>query len=53
MEKKGKKFNPKDWQGRSKQQVESNYKVMAYGCVVLLAVLIIGGLINVLTNVLG
>lgn len=40
-------------QGRSPQQMESNYKVMAYGCITFLVALIIVGLINVITNVLG
>jgi len=40
-------------QGRSPQQMESNYKVMAYGCITLLVALIIGGIINAITNVLG
>ena len=40
-------------QGRSPQQMESNYKVMFYGCVLLLAALVIGGLISTITNVLG
>jgi hypothetical protein len=40
-------------QGRSPQQMESNYKVMAYGCITLLVVIIIGGIINAITNVLG
>lgn len=52
METKFKKWKPKQWQGRSQKQVESNYKVMAYGCAVMLAALIIGGLINTIFNVL-
>ena len=40
-------------QGRSPEQMESNYKVMAYGCITFLVVLIVVGLINVITNVLG
>ena len=40
-------------QGRSPEQMESNYKVMAYGCITLLVVIIIGGIINAITNVLG
>jgi hypothetical protein len=40
-------------QGRSPQQMESNYKVMAYGCITLLVAIIIGGIINAITNVLG
>lgn len=40
-------------QGRSPQQMESNYKVMAYGCITFLVALIVVGLINVITNVLG
>ena len=40
-------------QGRSPKQMESNYKVMAYGCITFLVALIVVGLINVITNVLG
>ena len=40
-------------QGRSPEQMESNYKVMAYGCITFLVALIVVGLINVITNVLG
>ena len=38
-------------QGRSPKQTESNYKVMAYGCITFLVALIIGGLINVITKI--
>ena len=40
-------------QGRSPEQMESNYKVMAYGGITFLVALIVVGLINVITNVLG
>ena len=54
MEKKDKKVRQyRSNQGRSPKQMESNYKVMAYGCITFLVALIIGGLINAITNVLG
>ena len=40
-------------QGRSPEKLESNYKVMAYGCLTFLVTLIVVGLINAITNVLG
>jgi len=40
-------------QGRSDKQMESNYKVMFYGCVLLLGALVIGSLVNAIINVLG
>lgn len=40
-------------QGRSDKQYESNMKVMTYGCVLFLALLVIVGLVNTISNVLG
>ena len=40
-------------QGRSPEKMESNYKAMAYGCITFLVALIVVGLINAITNVLG
>jgi hypothetical protein len=50
---KGKYRQYRSNQGRSPKQMESNYKVMAYGCITFLVALIVVGLINVITNVLG
>lgn len=49
---KGKYRQYRSNQGRSPEKMESNYKVMFYGCVLLLGALIIGGLINAIYNVL-
>jgi hypothetical protein len=45
-----KKWNPKNWQGRTKQQVESNYKVMGYGFIIIIGVAIGYGLISLFNN---
>ena len=47
------KFNPANWQGRSKKQVESNYKVMGYGLAIILFIGIVGTLISFISGVLG
>lgn len=49
---KNEKFNSNDWQGRSKQKVESNYKVMGYGLAIILFIGIIGTLISFISGVL-
>jgi hypothetical protein len=45
-----KKWNPKNWQGRTKQQVESNYKVMGYGFIIIIGVVIGYGLMSLFIN---
>lgn len=50
---KNKKWKPKQWQGRSQRQVESNYKVMGYGCAFVLVLFVVLGLLNVINGVLG
>lgn len=45
-----KKFNSKNWQGRSQKQIESNYKVMGYGCMFTLALFVLLGVINTIKN---
>ena len=40
-------------QGRSDKQYESNMKVMSYGCGLFLGILIVYGIVNTISNVLG
>ena len=49
---KNEKFNSANWQGRSKKQVESNYKVMGYGLAIILFIGIVGTLISFISGVL-
>ena len=48
-----KKFNPANWQGRSKKQVESNYKVMGWGFAIFLLIGILGTLLSFINGLLG
>jgi len=38
-------------QGRSPKQMESNYKVMAYGCMLFLGILVIYGIYSAVTTI--
>jgi len=50
---KEKKWNPSDWQGRTKQQVEGNAKVMGFTFMVVVAAFVLYGLFSLVTYVLG
>ena len=41
-----KEWDTQKWQGRTKQQVESNYKVMGYGFIIIIGVAIAHGLVS-------
>ena len=41
-----KEWDTQKWQGRTKQQVESNYKVMGYGFIIIIGVAIAYGLVS-------
>lgn len=43
---KNKNWNPNDWQGRSKKNVETSYKLTFYSIVGMIATLIIASLIS-------
>lgn len=47
------KWNPKDWQGRTKYQVETNYKIMGFAFMVVFAGLVLYGLFSLTSYVLG
>ena len=47
------KWNPLDWQGRTKQQVESNGKIMGYTFLVLAGMVSGYGLVKLIMYVLG
>jgi len=49
---KGKYRQYRSNQGRSPKKMESNYKVIFYGCVLFIALLVIVGLVNTISNVL-
>ena len=54
MEKKDKKVRQyRSRQGRSDKQYESSMKVMTYGCGLFLGILIVYGIVNTISNVLG
>ena len=53
MGEKIKKWKPEKWQGRSQQQVESNYKVMGYGCAFLFVMFVFMGILNAIIGVLA
>jgi len=48
-----KEWDTQKWQGRSKHQVEANYKVMGFTFMVVVASLVLYGLFNLVTYVLG
>ena len=48
-----KEWDTQDWQGRSKYQVEGNYKIMGFTFMVVVASLVLYGLFNLVTYVLG
>ena len=50
---KNKKWNPKEWQGRTQKQVESSGKVMELTVTVVLGALVLYGLFSLTTYVLG
>ena len=41
-----KEWDNNDWQGRSKKQVEQNYKAIGYGCLGIIIALIIMSVIS-------
>ena len=53
MEKEKKVRQYRSRQGRSDRQYQSNMKVMGYGCLAFLGILIVYGIVNTLMNVLG
>jgi len=50
---KEKKWNPSDWQGRTRKQVESNGKIMGYTFMVVVAAFVLYGLFSLTSYVLG
>jgi hypothetical protein len=48
-----KEWDTQKWQGRSEYQVEANYKVMGFTFMVVVASLVLYGLFNLVTYVLG
>jgi hypothetical protein len=48
-----KEWDTQKWQGRSKYQVEANYKVMGFTFMVVVTSLVVYGLFNLVTYVLG
>tara|TARA_R110000868_G_scaffold47206_2_gene155133 strand:- start:395 stop:565 length:171 start_codon:yes stop_codon:yes gene_type:complete len=45
-----KEWDTNDWQGRTKEQVESNYKVMGYGFIIGIGLIIGYVLISLFNN---
>ena len=48
-----KEWDTQKWQGRSKHQVEANYKVMGFTFMVVVASLVLYGLFSLTSYVLG
>ena len=48
-----KEWDTQKWQGRSKHQVEANYKVMGFTFMVVIAALVLYGLFSLTSYVLG
>lgn len=52
MESENKKWNPKDWQGRRKHQIETGYKIMGFTFMLVVAAFVLYGLFSLVTYVL-
>lgn len=53
LEGRTKEWDTNDWQGRSKEQIDANYKVMGLSGLVFIAGFLLYGLYSLITYVLG
>jgi len=53
MDNENKEWNPKDWQGRKKHQIETGYKIMGFSMMIVLGFFLLYGVFSLVNHVLG